>query len=204
MRRVAADLGVDPMTLYRYVGGKEALLDGVVEIVWQQVTPPLEDATNWSEALRSYAATLRAVVRAHPAATSLLLTRPIVPRSTLEAFDGLLDLLRSSGFEDQDAARLIRVVTSVVLTEAARALTYRSLTPQSDEAVAEPVDAWISLAQLLPDDTPSNLVRTAYLICAPQEADDDVAFLVDLIITGAHGLEDATSPSSARNEHAHY
>ena len=192
MRRVAADLGVDPMTLYRYVDGKEALLDGIVETLWRQVAQVRLEVSDWGDALRSFAASLRAVVQAHPTATGLLLTRPAVPRPTLEAFEALLDLLRDAGFEDRDAARLIRVVTSVVLTEAAGALTYRDLAPQTGHATPEPVDGWISLAQLLPDDTPANLVRTAYLICAPQEAGDDVAFLVDLVLKGAQGLHRGT------------
>lgn len=193
MRRVAADLGVDPMTLYRYVDGKEALLDGIVETLWRQVAQQRLDNSHWADALRSFAASLRAVVQAHPAATGLLLTRPAVPRPTLEAFEALLDLLRHAGFEDRDAARLIRVVTSVVLTEAAGALTYRALAADDHDSAPEPVDGWISLAQLLPDDTPANLVRTAYLICAPQEAEDDVTFLVDLVLKGAQGLHDSTS-----------
>lgn len=191
MRRVAADLGVDPMTLYRHVDGKEALLDGIVESLWRQVAQQRLEVSDWADALRSFAASLRAVVRAHPAATALLLTRPAVPRPTLEAFEALLDLLRGAGFDDRDAARLIRVVTSVVLTEAAGALTYRALAPQPDDPAPEPVDGWISLAQLLPDDTPANLVRTAYLICAPQEADDDVTFLIDLVLKGAQALDRA-------------
>lgn len=39
-RRVATELGVDPMALYRHVKSKDALLDGVVELLWRQVPPP--------------------------------------------------------------------------------------------------------------------------------------------------------------------
>lgn len=37
MRRLAAELGVEPMALYRYASGKEALLDGMVEAFYGEV-----------------------------------------------------------------------------------------------------------------------------------------------------------------------
>ena len=40
MRRLGAELGVDPMTIYGYVPDKTALFDGLVELVLAEVTLP--------------------------------------------------------------------------------------------------------------------------------------------------------------------
>ena len=40
MRKLAEELGVVPMALYKHVAGKEELLDGMVDIVIGEVGPP--------------------------------------------------------------------------------------------------------------------------------------------------------------------
>lgn len=181
MRRVAATLEVDPMTLYRHVDGKDALLDGIVELIWDEV-PALVDDQDWADAIRAFAAALTAAIDAHPNAVPLLLTRPVMSRATLEAFSALLERLGDAGVDDHHAARLVRAVNSVVLSDAAVGATF-----PITRADAGP-DAWITLAQRLPDDTPPHLVRTASAVCAPGEAGSDADFLIELLISGARQL----------------
>src|SRR5262249_51463896 len=58
MRRLAEQLKVDPMSLYNYVDGKDALLDGLAEQLWSEV--PLPDrAKGWKSVLRAYAISIR-------------------------------------------------------------------------------------------------------------------------------------------------
>lgn len=188
MRRVAAKLGVDPMALYRHVKSKDALLDGVVEMLWRHVPQPRR-GDDWTEALRSFAHGLRAVVNAHPGAAPLLLTRPVFPRPALEATDILLNNIRDAGFDELRAAQILRSVTSTALGDALAALSYRALTgsPPRPASPSEP-DAWISLSQALPENTPTELVRTAYAVCAC-EPDADFSFVLDLILQGAQELK---------------
>ena len=47
MRRVAAELGVTPMALYRHVGGKDGLLDALVDHVYGQIELPPRDEPDW-------------------------------------------------------------------------------------------------------------------------------------------------------------
>jgi AcrR family transcriptional regulator len=175
------------MTIYRYLDDKDALLDGVVEQVWNEVSATFGPGVEWDSALRGYAEALRASLRAHPRAAPLLLTRPVMARASLVAFEALIELLREAGFDDQSAARLVRAVTMVVLSDVASTHGFHALNKMS--ATSDDTDTWITLARALPADTPTSLVRTAALICAPEEADADMAFMLDLVITGATGLQ---------------
>lgn len=189
MRRVATRLGVDPMAIYRHVKGKDDLLDGVVERLWHEVPPPPRRPDAWAEPLRDYAHGLRAVVNAHPSAAPLLLTRPVMPRSALEATHTLLSNLQDAGFDELRAARILRSVSSAALGDALAAVTYRTLAqcPAPPESASE-TDAWIAISQALPADTPTELVRTAYAVCAC-EPDSDFTFVLDLILQGAQELK---------------
>ena len=55
MRAVAGDLGVEAMSLYWHVDGKEALLDGVVERLLAEVDPAPSPAGDWRAGLDAFA-----------------------------------------------------------------------------------------------------------------------------------------------------
>ena len=65
MRRLATALGVAPMAAYRYVSGKDELIELMVDFVYGQL--PLDTpADGWREAMHSLAVHLRAMNLAHP------------------------------------------------------------------------------------------------------------------------------------------
>ena len=45
MRRIAQELGVVPMALYKHVANKDELLDGMIDVVVGEIDPPLEGPT---------------------------------------------------------------------------------------------------------------------------------------------------------------
>src|SRR5713101_10104002 len=96
MRKLAQELGVDPMSLYRHFENKDALLDGVAEVLWGEVELPGSE-TGWEALLRSMATSLRALAHAHPHAYSLLLNRQILPLAALRLWDVALEQLQQDG-----------------------------------------------------------------------------------------------------------
>jgi TetR/AcrR family tetracycline transcriptional repressor len=67
MRRLAAALGVNPMSIYHHLPGKAAVLSGLVERVFSQMrVPPPADGTGWRERVKQAARAYREVLRAHP------------------------------------------------------------------------------------------------------------------------------------------
>jgi len=63
MRKLAEELGVVPMALYKHVAGKDQLLDGMVDLVIGEFDPPDPDL-DWKSAVRQRVlAARRAVLR---------------------------------------------------------------------------------------------------------------------------------------------
>ena len=54
MRKLAKELGVEAMSLYRHVANKEDLLDGLVDLVFAEIEPPAR--RDWRAAMRARAA----------------------------------------------------------------------------------------------------------------------------------------------------
>jgi AcrR family transcriptional regulator len=109
MRRLGKVLDRDPMRLYRHAESKEALLDGVVELVLAELRVPPVHGGNWEAALRATAHAYRDMAVAHPHVVPLLVTRPLAtplamrPLAALRPLEDLLELFVSAGFGDRDA-----------------------------------------------------------------------------------------------------
>ncbi len=96
MRRLATDLGVDPMTVHHHVAGKGRLLDGVAELLWEEITLP-EGWDDAADLLRTLAHSLRDLFHRHPEAAPLILRCKTLPLSELELFRAYLDALEGTG-----------------------------------------------------------------------------------------------------------
>ena len=113
MRRLGHALGRDPMALYRHAANKNALLDGVVELVMEQIHVDPTDP-DWSGQLRRYARGFRSIALAHPHVVPLLVTRPLAtplsrrPLGTLRPLEDTLELLMRAGFSNVEALHVYR------------------------------------------------------------------------------------------------
>ncbi|MGH3281877.1 MAG: TetR/AcrR family transcriptional regulator [Trebonia sp.] len=65
MRKLAGQLGVDPMSIYHHVPGKDALLRALVEHVFENMSQPVRDG-DWCHRVRSWATAYRALAAEHP------------------------------------------------------------------------------------------------------------------------------------------
>src|SRR5919112_3075170 len=65
MASVGARLGVEAMSLYRHVGNKEEMLDGLIDRVFAEIDVPA-DARDWRDALRRRAVSVHTALRRHP------------------------------------------------------------------------------------------------------------------------------------------
>src|SRR5260370_39996060 len=68
MQKLGAELGVKGMSLYTHVDGKDALLDGIVDIMSAEVEMPAAASGDWGDGLARPARALRERIRRHPAA----------------------------------------------------------------------------------------------------------------------------------------
>src|SRR4051794_1979492 len=118
MRAVADRLGVTPMALYRHVGDKQQLLDGLVERLLQELPLPAEGLP-WQERLTGMAWALRATARRHPDVFPLLLRRPAATPGALRVRDAVYTALRAAGAPEPDVPRIERMLSTFVLGFAA-------------------------------------------------------------------------------------
>jgi AcrR family transcriptional regulator len=113
MRRLGQELGRDPMSLYRYAENRAALLDGVTELVLNDLPIQVEDP-DWKAQLRRIAHDLRRLALQHPNVVPLLVTRPLStplglrPLGTLRPLEQILSLLIGGGFSPSDALHVYR------------------------------------------------------------------------------------------------
>jgi AcrR family transcriptional regulator len=97
MRRIAQELGVVPMALYKHVASKDEMLDGMVDVVVGEIDPPLEDA-DWKTAIRERVLSARRALLRHPWASRVIESRT-APTPTLIAYmDSMIGILRRGGF----------------------------------------------------------------------------------------------------------
>jgi AcrR family transcriptional regulator len=113
MRRLGNELGRDPMGLYRYAKNRGDLLDGITELVLEQLVIPT-DGGHWQTQLRSTAHDFRRLALEHPHVVPLLVTRPLStplglrPLGTLRPLENILALLIDAGFAPTDALHVYR------------------------------------------------------------------------------------------------
>jgi AcrR family transcriptional regulator len=130
MRAVAARLGVTPMALYRHVGDKSQLLDGLVEHLLLELPLP-EPTLPWQARLDALAAATRATARKHPRVFPLLLQRPAATPGALRARDAVYGALRDAGVDESAIPRVERLVSTFVLGFASSEATGRfTATPE--------------------------------------------------------------------------
>jgi AcrR family transcriptional regulator len=97
MRNLAEELGVVPMALYKHVGGKEELLDGMIDIVIGEVDPPVGDA-DWKSAIRQRILSARRSLRRHPWAPGAIESRANPSPAMLAYIDSMIGAFRAGGF----------------------------------------------------------------------------------------------------------
>lgn len=123
MRSLAQELGVEAMSLYRYVHGREDLLEGVIALLLGRLTSNLDDelAEHWQGFLQDVAHKVRQIAIDHPHAFPLVATRhPAAPwlrppLRSVEVVDMFLRTLLGHGFTDAQAVDAYRAFSSFLL-----------------------------------------------------------------------------------------
>ena len=97
MRRLGSELGIEAMSLYTHVRGKDDLLDGMIELVIREIAVHRDEA-DWKASLRRTILAARAVVVRHPWAPRIIANRTDPGPSGLRYYDAIMGILREGGF----------------------------------------------------------------------------------------------------------
>ncbi len=127
MRAVAARLEVTPMALYRHVGDKQGLLDGLVERLMAQIADAADATTDgaapghdadpdddWRATLRALATSIRAVARRYPDLFPLLFQRRAVTEGAQAPRQSVYAALRGAGVPESELPAAERMLSTFV------------------------------------------------------------------------------------------
>ena len=114
MRRLGTELGIEAMSLYTHVRGKDDLLDGMIELVIGEI-PIHRDGADWKDSLRTTILSARRVVLRHPWAPRIIESRTDPGASGLRYYDAVMGILREGGFSLEMTHHAIHLLGSRLL-----------------------------------------------------------------------------------------
>jgi AcrR family transcriptional regulator len=214
MARVAAELGVTTMALYRYVTNKDELL----QLMWNAGALGMErqviEEGGWRSRLRSWAVIQRDTLDLHPWITQMPMAAPPVGPNSLRFLERGLAAMDGTGLPDTEKIRVIGLLASFTLSEArmaadaTRAATAAMAAAQGDAAQADAAQADAAdgppgppqsfealLRELVDEKTYPRLYRLAWEPEPENPPSEREQFLssVETILDGVQALIDRTA-----------
>jgi len=114
MRKLADELGVVPMALYKHVAHKEELLDGMIDVVVGEIDPPVT-GTDWKSAVRQRILSARRALLRHPWASRVMESKTVPTPVVLEYMDSMIGMFRAGGFSVNLTHHVMHSIGSRVL-----------------------------------------------------------------------------------------
>jgi AcrR family transcriptional regulator len=179
MRKLGQVLGVEAMSLYKHVADKEAILDGIADLVMDEVEVPSPEL-DWRISIRRSAISAHEALRRHPWAGLVLESRLNPGPSRLGYLDAVVGVLRGAGFDTATVAHAFMALDSHTY-----GFTMQELAMPFDAASAPGVAE--ELATRVFADRYPNLVAMAELAMSGA-AMLDFEFGLDLLLDGLERL----------------
>ena len=183
LRRLARDLAVTPMALYRYVESKEALLAAIADRAFEEFELPTESEDDWREEMKALARSFRRLLMTHPTVATLFSSKPAeISQNGARVVEYALGVLRRAGFPPEEAALVEseceRFILGSVVLEIGGGPQLCPFKPN-----AHSHDAHAELA-LLPLEEFPNLLEALPYFTRCKDADSAFEFALDLIVGG--------------------
>ncbi len=179
MRRLARELGVEAMSLYHHVAGKDALLDGMVDRVFEEIELRPDDG-DWKQAMRQRAISLRRVLGRHPWAIGLMDSRTSPGLALLRHHDRVLGCLRRAGFSVEMAAHAYSALDSYTYGFALNEANLPFDTPEEIASLIESI-----FQNVAPDEFPYLTEMAEQHALKPgYDYGDEFEYGLDLILEG--------------------
>jgi len=114
MRRLAEELAVVPMALYKHVANKEELLDGMIDVIVGEIDPQISGA-DWKSVVRQRILSARRALLRHPWASRVLESRSNPTPVLLEYMNSMIGIFRAGGFSINLTHHLMHAIGSRLL-----------------------------------------------------------------------------------------
>jgi AcrR family transcriptional regulator len=136
MRRLGTKLGVSPMALYKHVGGREELLDEMVDVVFGEIENPSIEG-QWVAEMRRRGNSVRDALRRHPWAVGLMESRGNPGPENLAHHNAVVGCLREAGFSFEMAVHAYSIQDSFIYGFALQEKTMGHESPEEAAAAAK-------------------------------------------------------------------
>ncbi|MBF4994379.1 TetR/AcrR family transcriptional regulator C-terminal domain-containing protein [Arthrobacter gandavensis] len=182
MRRLGQELQCDPMALYRYAASRAELLDGVAELILDELAID-PDAPDWQEQLRRTAHDVRRLALLHPHAVPLLVTRPLStplgmrPLGMLRPLELIVALLVHAGFTPADALHAYRTYYGFLYGHILNELQETVVNPEEEDPLLR-----LALYRLPPRDFPR--LRELAPVLAEYDGAAELDEALDILLSG--------------------
>jgi len=195
MRRLASELGVVPMALYKHVANKEELLDGMIDVVVREIDPPRTD-TDWTTAVRERILSARRALLRHPWASRVMESRSEPTPTVMGYMDSMIGMFRTGGFSIDLTHHAMHAMGSRMMGFSQELFNDRSDTDPAREA-----EMWTALAGAYPS------IFELYTAISHDDAsvvgigcDDqfEFEFALDLMLDGLERLREREAAAAPR------
>ncbi|MGW2936742.1 TetR/AcrR family transcriptional regulator [Streptomyces sp. NPDC001156] len=178
MRKLGEAVGVEAMSLYTHVANKEDLLDGMIDLVFEEIELPSPEG-DWKTGLRRRAISVRLVLSRHRWAIGLMESRTSPGPTTLRHHDAVIGCLRRAGFSVALTAHAYSALDSYIYGFALQERHLPFDTPGETADLAQAIltqaaGHYPHLAELATE----HVLRPGY------DYGDEFAFGLDLILDG--------------------
>jgi AcrR family transcriptional regulator len=179
MRALGRALGVEAMSLYNHVANKDDLLDGMVDLVINEIDSPHPDDA-WRPAMRRRAYSSRDAFARHPWARRQVHTRASSGPARLHAFEATIACLRRAGFSHELTVYALSTLDAYVDGFGVQRLNIAAADVPDDAAMAEATAKW------LPVTTYPYLSALIHEHVLPEGYDEEASFAfgLDLVLDG--------------------
>ena len=180
------------MALHKHVRNKEELLDGMVDIVFDEFEDPSTEA-DWKGAMRSRAISAREALGRHPWAIGLMETRMNPGPANMRHHNAVMGCLREAGFSFEMAVHAYSVQDAYIYGFALQEKTMPFETPEESGGVIQ------SQAETVGglDDFPYLVEVLTNLPTAGYDYGVEFEWGLDLILDGLEGLRERGRVESA-------
>jgi AcrR family transcriptional regulator len=182
MRAVASALGVEAMSLYNHIANKDDMLDGMIDLVVEEITLP-EDTGDWRDAMRCRAVLAHEAFTRHPWAPALIDSRETSGPARLRYLDWVLGVLVRAGFTLVSAGRCFSVLDSYVYGFGRQQSNASAEESGAAEASAEEMAAAFMEA-IPPDQYPYLHDMTLRVMGDGWDADASFRFGLEIVLDG--------------------
>ena len=195
MRRIAEELRVVPMALYKHVENKDELLDGMVDVVVGEIDPPLE-GKDWQSTMRERILSARRALLRHPWASRVLESRGEPTPTVIGYIDSMMGVFLAGGFSIDLMHHAMHVMGSRILGFSQELFDDAASMPAEEAAAmwTQMAGAYPNIAKLIPVAVDTHEGPVVGGGCDDQF---EFEFALDLVLDGLERLRERETTADA-------